>query len=179
MRLSDVLNRAPDRQTTQVENFLGARRVGWGQHKNLDVGRVVHNFYCRGCCDVRTFMSGDKLACLIAGDQLVSIDVTLRCPVCPASVEAWYLIAGNSDLYGQSPTVYLDRYTENRRDAVMGAEHGGGQFEDLLERAQTAYEQQLGAGSMVYLRGIFEAITKEVATIAGIPGQIPTVQRVE
>jgi hypothetical protein len=168
MRLSEVMNRAPDRERTQVENFLGTRRIGWGQHKKLDVGKVVHNFYCRECAAVRTFISAEKLACLVAGDQLVSIDVSLQCPVCPASVEAWYLIAGYSDLYVQSPVVYLDRYTENRRDLVTGVGTGGGQFEDLLDRAQTAYEQQLGAGSMVYLRKIFEAVTKEVATIAGI-----------
>lgn len=122
-------------------------------------------------------MSGETLSCLVASDQLVSIDVTLRCPVCPASVEAWYLIACDSDLYVQSPVVYLDRCTENRRDSVKGVGNSGGQFEDLLERAQTAYEQQLGAGSMVYLRKIFEAVTKEVATIAGIATTRPNGSR--
>ena len=48
----------------------------------------------------------------------------------------------------------------------MGA--ASGQFEDLLERAQIAYEDHLGAGSMIYLRKIFEAITTQVANIANI-----------
>lgn len=168
MRLSEVLNRAPETDRTQVENFLGARRIGWGQHKKIEVGRVVHNFSCRTCGDLRTFVSGDSLSCLVAGDQLVSIDATLKCPVCASSVEAWYLVASEGDLYTQAPVVYLERYTENRRDLARGVETGAGQFEDLLERAKIAYENQLGAGSMIYLRKIFEAVTAEVATVAGI-----------
>ena len=168
MRLSEVLNRAPDTSRTQVENFLGTRRVGWGQNKKIEVGRVVHNFYCRMCSDLRTFLSGDSLSCLIAGDQLVSIDTTLKCPTCASSVETWYLVASEGDIYAQAPVVYLERYTENRRDSVRGAGVGAGGFDDLLECAQTAYDNQLGAGSMVYLRKIFEAVTREVATVAGI-----------
>ena len=168
MRLSEVLNRAPDSTRTQVENFLGARRIPWGQNKKIDVGRIVHNFYCGTCGDIRTFASGDHLTCLIAGEQLVSLDVTLRCPVCNASVEAWYLVASDGDMYAYTPTVYLDRYTENRRGAARGVGVGAGQFEDLLERAQAAFETQLGAGAMIYLRKIFELITTEVASTAGI-----------
>lgn len=169
MRLSDVLNKAPDNARTQVENFLGARRVGWGQSKKIEVGTVVHNFYCRMCGDLRTFSSGSSLSCLVAGEKLVSIDATLKCPTCPSTVEAWYLVASEGDLYAQAPVVYLERYTENRRDSVRGAGVGPGDFDDVLERAQTAYENQLGAGAMIYLRKIFEAITTEVATVAGIP----------
>jgi hypothetical protein len=167
MRLSEVLNRAPDTARTQVENFLGARRIGWGQHKKIEVGRVVHNFFCRICGDLRTFASGDTLSCLVADDQLVSIDATLKCPVCASSAEAWYLVASEGDLYTQAPVVYLERYTANRRDLASGV-GGAGEFEDLLERAQIAYENQLGAGSMIYLRKMFEAITMEVASVAGI-----------
>lgn len=174
MRLSEVLNRAPDSESTQVENFLGTRRIGWGQHKKIEVGRVVHNFFCRTCGDLRTFASGDSLQCLVAGDQLVSIDATLKCPVCASSVEVWYVVASEGDLYAQAPVVCLERYTENRRDLVGGVGTGAGQFEDLLERAQTAYENQLGAGSMVYLRHIFEAITTEVATVAGMSTTRPS-----
>lgn len=168
MRLSDVLNRAPDTAKTQVENFLGARKVAWGQHKKIDVGKVVHNFYCRICSDFRTFLSSEVLMCLVTGDRQVSIDAALRCPVCSSSVEAWYLVASEGDLYAHTPTVFLERYTENRRDSATSAGADPGQFEDLLERAEIAYEGQLGAGSMIYLRKIFEAVTTEVATVAGI-----------
>ena len=100
-------------------------------------------------------MSEGALTCLIAGTNLVSIDVALQCPVCKVSVEAWYLVASDDDIYAYNPVVYLDRYTENRREAAAGTGSGGGQFEDLLEQAQIAYENRLGAGSMVYLRKLY------------------------
>lgn len=168
MRLSEVLNIAPDGWKIEVENFLGTRRIGWGKHKMIEVGKVLHNFYCRTCADLRTFASGGSLSCLIAGEQLVSIDATLKCPGCETSFEAWYLVASDDDLYSSAPIVYLLRHSVNRRDFAIGAETGAGQFELLMEQAQTAYENQLGAGSMIYLRKILEAVTTEVAAAAGI-----------
>jgi hypothetical protein len=152
-----------------VEGFLGTRRIGWGQHKKIRIGKVALNFFCRKCNDNRTFMSGDELSCLVAGECTVSIDVTLRCPICESPVETWFLVACNGDFYAQAPMVHLERYTENLRDSASRVGAGSGQFEDLLERAQIAYEDHLGAGSMIYLRKIFEAITTQVANIANIP----------
>lgn len=174
MRLSDVLSKAPDTTGAQVEGFLGTRRIGWGQHKKIRVGKVALNFFCRKCSDIRTFMSGDELSCLIAGERTVSIDVTLRCPICGSPVEIWFLVACDGDFYTHAPVVHLERYTENRRDSAGRVGVGSGQFEDLLERAQIAYENRLGAGSMIYLRKIYEAITAEVATVAGISTTRPS-----
>lgn len=168
VRLSDVLSKAPDTAEAQVEGFLGTRRIAWGQHKKIRVGKVALNFFCRKCCDTRTFMSGDELSCLVAGECTVSIDVALRCPICESSVETWFLVACDGDFYAQAPVVHLERYTENRRESASRVGAGRGQFEDLLERAQVAYEDRLGAGSMIYLRKIYETITIEVATVAGI-----------
>lgn len=168
MRLSDVLSRAPDMSEAQVDGFLGSRKIPWGQHKSAHVGKVALNFFCRKCEDSRTFMSGDRLSCLVAGDHEVSIDATLRCSVCQASIEAWFLVASDGDIYSAAPVVHLERYTENLRDSASRVKSGAGQFEDLLDRAQLAYECQLGAGAMVYLRKIFEAITLQVADVANI-----------
>jgi len=169
VRLSDVLNKAPDTAEAQVEGFLGTRRIGWGQHKKIRVGKVAHNFFCRKCSDNRTFMSGDELSCLVAGERTISIDVTLRCPMCESPVETWFLVACDGDFYAQAPIVHLERYTENRRDSASRVRAGLGEFAELLERAEIAYEDGLGAGSMTYLRQIFEAITTEVANAAKIP----------
>lgn len=169
MRLSDVLNKAPSQERKQVENFLGRVKLGWGKQKRIDVGFVFHNFYCLNCCDLRSFRSASQLTALVAGDNLVSIDVALRCPGCNASVESWYLVKSEDDLFSLDPTVYLVRYTENRSGAARGIGLGAGQFEELMDQAQVAYANQLGAGSMVYLRKIFELITNEVAVATGIP----------
>jgi len=48
------------------------------------------------------------------------------------------------------------------------AQVGGGNFDELLERAQAAYEENLGAGAIVYLRIILETLTRQVATNTGI-----------
>lgn len=168
MRLSEVLSKAPAAEDLQVEGFLGSRRIPWGQHRSIEVGRVALNFNCRACGDARTFLSGEKLSCLVVGDRVVSIDACLKCPLCDAAVEAWFLVVSRESLYEQAPVVRLERYVENRRGVASRLGIGAGGFDDLLERAQLAYEQGLGAGAMVYLRKIFEVLTHEVAEVAGV-----------
>jgi hypothetical protein len=168
MRLSDVLTKAPDMTPAQIEGFLDDRPLGWGKHKNIKVGKIFHNYHCRRCDDQRTFESRDELSCLGLGERAVSIDTTLRCTACQTSVEAWFLVSSDGDISGRAPTVQIERYTENLRDCADRIGTTSGQFADLLQCAQLAFEAQLGAGSMIYLRKIFEAITFEVARIQGI-----------
>ena len=177
MRLSDLLSKAPNPVPAQVEGFLDDRRLGWGKHKRIKVGKVFHNFHCRQCDDQRTFESGDELSCLGLGDQAVSIDTTLRCGACQASVEVWFLLRSAGDIFDRAPTVQIERYTENLRDRADRLGSTAGPFADLLKRAQLAYEEQLGAGSMIYLRKIFESITFEVAEIANIATTTPRGRR--
>lgn len=171
MRLADVLSKAPDATPSQVEGFLDGRQLKWGKHRKVTVGKVFRNFHCRQCDDQRTFGSGDELYCLGLGGQGVSIDVTLRCPSCETSVEAWFLVRSDGDVAGLAPTVTLERYTEHLRDSADRVGSGAGQYGDLMKRAQLAYEAQLGAGSMIYLRKILESVTLEVARLAEIEAQ--------
>lgn len=168
MRLSEVLNKAPDTSTAQVENFLGSRKVAWGEHRSIIAGRVVRNHYCLSCGDTRSFVSGEKLSCIVAGAQTLSIDVALRCSGCESGAEAWFLVGCGADLYSPAPEVYLQRFTENRRD-VAGS-HGLRieQIDDLFERAQIAFDDRLGAGAMIYLRKIFEILTRQAAEATGV-----------
>jgi hypothetical protein len=173
VRLSEVLNRAPDTSRAEVENFLGLRRLSWGSHKTIRVGKVIRNYFCRGCGATRTFISGDSLSCLITGERSVSIDVTVRCSVCKSPMEAWFLVGCADDLFSQSPLVHLERFTENRRDTAGRAGVQNGQIDDLFERAQIAFEDHLGAGALIYLRQIFEMTTAQVAVTVGIATQKP------
>ncbi|WP_410628427.1 hypothetical protein [Amycolatopsis sp. cmx-8-4] len=168
MRLGDLLSKAPAKEEAQVEGFLNGRGLSWGQHKTIDAGQVFLNFLCKSCGVVRTFMSSKKLSCLGVGDRVVSIDACLKCAACGAIVEAWFLVVSRDELHEQAPIVRLERYVDNRRDRASRIGVGAGGFDDLLERAQLAYEEQLGAGAMVYLRKIFEVLTKQVATVAQI-----------
>ncbi len=165
MRLSEVLNKAPDTSELQVEGFLGSRRIPWGQSKKVEIGKVIRNYFCRRCMDSRTFISGESLYCLVTGPSSVSLDVTLRCSACESPMEAWFLVGCTDDLYSYTPTVRLERFTENRRDVAGGA---ASQIDDFLERAQIAYDDHLGAGAIIYLRKVFELITSQVAEVAGI-----------
>lgn len=169
MRLSEVLSRAPDTSQVQVEGFLGAQRLGWGRHKNVEVGRVIRNYYCRPCGDTRTFFSGLRLSCLVTGSHSVSIDVTLRCSACESPMEAWFLVGCTDDLFAQAPLVHLERFTENRRDVAASAGAQLGEIQELFERAQIAFEDHLGAGSMIYLRKAFEIVTSQAAAAIDIP----------
>ncbi|MGV0677990.1 hypothetical protein ABQE62_17500 [Mycolicibacterium fortuitum] len=83
-------------------------------------------------------------------------------------MEAWFLVSSEGDISGRAPTVRIERYIENLRNCADRVGTTSGQFADLLKRAQLAFEAQLGAGSMIYLRKIFEQITYEVAQIQGI-----------
>jgi len=177
MRLSEVLNKAPDTATAQVENFLGYSRVRWGQHKNIDVGRVIRNYFCSQCGDIRTFYSGRVLSCLVTSDRSVSIDVTLQCSGCRASTEAWFLVGVGGQLAAASPVVHLERFTENRRDTAAKVGPRVEQIDDLFERAQIAFDDQLGAGAMVYLRKIFEIATTQAAEATGIATKRPNGRR--
>lgn len=168
MRLSDVLGKAPDAAFREIEGFLGGRPLSWGKHRNLAVGKVFHNFHCRPCGDQRSFQSGDTLACLGLGDQAVSIDATLKCPGCNGTVELWFIVGSENDIFSLAPRVRLERYTENLRSNAARLSVATGQFAELLSRAQQAYEAGLGAGAMIYLRKTFELITFEVAAIQGI-----------
>lgn len=169
MRLSDVLSKAPDNTTFQVESFLGSRTIGWGKNKKIAVGRVALNYFCLKCEDNRTFMSGDELSCLITSEKVISVDASLRCPICMSSVETWFLVGSTEGFFTPAPYVFLERYTEQRRNSATRVRGYDSGFEDLLERAQLAYDHRLGAGSMVYLRQIFEAITMKVANAVDIP----------
>lgn len=176
MRLSDVLSRAPDTTKLQVEGFLGSRRVGWGQHKSIDVGKIIRNYFCLTCRDVRTFFSSSKLSCLVTSDTSVSIDAALKCSACDSRTEAWYLVGSEGDIFGHAPTVYLERYTENRGDLSSGT--GEPELvEDLLELAQIAHDDRLGAGAMIYLRKVFEVATVEAANSVGVPTRSPAGSR--
>jgi len=168
MRLSEVLSKAPDTSAAQVEGFLGSTRVGWGQHRNIRVGKIIRNYFCLTCGDVRTFFSGDALSCLITGRNSISVDAALRCSACSTTAEAWFLVRCDEDLFSPAPVVHLERYTENRRDTAAGSGLGAEQIDDLLERAQIAFDDHLGAGSMIYLRKIFELVTSQAAQAVGI-----------
>jgi len=126
------------------------------------------NFYCRKCEDARTFISDEKLYCIGVNKHLISIDTVLRCSRCDSTVQMWFLIESNGDIAGNSPEVRIIKRCERLSDNVLIYDERYDDFSELLENAQKAYRNGLGAGSIVYLRKILERITKQTADASGL-----------
>lgn len=177
MRLSDVLSKPSTDNFIQVEGFLGNRKLGISKQRKINVGKIALNFFCKNCSDDRTFCSDNELFCMGVHDQLVSIDCVLKCPRCESSVQTWFLVECDDEIYLQAPKVRILKRSEKLSDMVLFSEGQYDDFSDLLEKAQRAYRDELGAGSLVYLRKILERITIQTAEVAGIPTRYPNSRR--
>ena len=168
MRLSDVLSKAPTPDPKQIEGFLSGKKLAPGQQRKLQEGIIALNYFCKKCEERRTFCSGDTLYCIGVNDHLVSIDCVLQCPSCESSVQMWFLVDCIGNIWERAPEVRILKRSEKLSDmALLDQERYGG-LSSLLEKSQRAYRDGLGAGAMVYLRKVFELVTMQTATAAGI-----------
>lgn len=167
MRLSDVLSTSPTLEFKQVEGFLGEKNLAVGKQRKIQVGRVALNYFCKNCMDMRTFSSGEEIYCIGVNDHLVSIDCVLNCH-CGASVQIWFLVDCDGDIRGRVPEIRILKRSEKLSTDVLLNKERYGEVSELLEKAQRAHRERLGAGAMVYLRKIFEQITEQTAKAAGI-----------
>ncbi|GED24839.1 hypothetical protein BAG01nite_09410 [Brevibacillus agri] len=167
MRLSEILSKPPTLEFKQVEGFLKEKKLAMGKQKKIQVGRIALNYFCKNCADVRTFCSGEEIYCIGVNGHLVSIDCVLTCH-CGASVQIWFLVDCEEEISGRAPKVRVLKRTEKLSpDALLNTEQYG-EFSELLEKAQRAHREGLGAGAIVYLRKIFEKITVQTADAAEI-----------
>lgn len=163
MRLSDVLSKPPSLQFTQVDGFLIGKKCSAGQQVKLDIGQIALNFYCVACEDFRTFLSKGSVSCVCAGNTIISIDCVLTYGEFP-NIEAWFLVEAEDDISGQAPRVRILKRTVKLPDEVEWNNRDYGSRSLLLEKAIHAYETGFGAGSLVYLRKVFEVVTIQAAT---------------
>ena len=177
MRLSSVLSDAITNRLREVEPFMGKTSAKWGTHRRIDIGTVTRQYECIRCQSIRSFNSSGSLICLIAGPNLVSVDVVLKCIDCETSVENWFLVRCADDLFGSAPSVSLIQVSEHLGDAARRPWARDSRIEELIDRADLAYECRLGAGAMIYLRKIYEVVTSEAAEAVGIPTRRPNNQR--
>lgn len=167
MRLSDVLSKTPTLDFKQVEGFLGERNLMSGKQRKVQVGKIALNYYCKNCFEVRTFLSSEEIFCIGVNEHLISIDCVLSCH-CGASVQVWYLVDCDGAINGISPFVRILKRSEKLSSNVLINNEKYGDYSDLLEKAHCAYRDGLGAGSIIYLRKIFEQITIQTARASGI-----------
>lgn len=167
MRLSGILSRPPTLDYVQVDGFLLNKRGYTGQQVELDVGQVMLNYYCSSCEDARTFISRGKLFCVFVNKSIISIDCVLTCG-CGTDVQTWFLVECDDDICGYAPKVKILKRSEKLSERVRIKDSRYGEFSNLLNMAERAYREDLGAGSIVYLRKAFEKITLQIANTAGI-----------
>ena len=167
MRLGSILSKNPTESYQEVEPFLLNKRGDTGQQVRLDVGQVMLNYYCVDCEDLRTFTSRGNLTCIFVNKQLISIDTVLTC-ACGTDVQVWFLVEGENDINGLAPRVRIAKRSEQLSNQVAINTNKYGEYSMLLDKAEKAYREGLGAGAIVYLRKAFEKITIDTARIAGI-----------
>ena len=163
MRLSDVLSRKPTKEYIQVDGFLQNKKGIAGQSVGITVGKVALNYFCKNCDDLRTFSSKNKIDVLFVDKKVISIDCILTCTVCGNSIPIWFLIECKDDITGQAPKVrILKKSEENIKIEETNNEYYN-KYIELLNKAELAFNENLGAGAIVYLRKAFEKVTMDSA----------------
>lgn len=177
MRLSDVLNRHITAEFKPIQPFIDIESdeededvmlLKTGDFIELNIGKIMINYYCEECGDKRTFASCDKLHCLIVNDGLISIDSHLECPGCNMNIQVWYLVE-IKELFSSDPKARVLKKTNKLSDRVtILNKNKYGIHTEFLEKATRASQEGFGAGSIVYLRKVFEQVTTQVAEASGI-----------
>lgn len=169
MRLSGVLSKEPVKEYCQVDGFLN-QKLKYGRQKKLEVGRITLPFYCKACEDELTFASvNENLICTGINDKNVSIDTVLKCPRCNSVVPVWFLLETCEDTIAtQYPKVRILKRAYKLFDNVAINSDRYGKYSELLEKANMAYNDELGSGAIIYLRKVYEQIVTETAKVYGI-----------
>lgn len=168
MRLSDCLSKPISAKFEQSEGFLDNKKLTCGKQKKITVGIIALSYFCKNCDSELTFYSGKELFCIGINDHLISIDCVLRCPRCGAVVPVWFLVESENEIYSAYPKVRILKRTEKLSENVALCLAKYGDYSVLLDQAEQAYRNELGAGAVIYLRKIFERITEQIAVVEGI-----------
>lgn len=152
----------------QVDGFLNNQKLRAGKSKKIIVGKVRLTYYCKNCKDQSVFYSGEDLYCIGVNDNTVSIDCVLKCPGCGSLVQVWILLEAkdDEDIHSANPYIRILKKSEKLSDVVSLNNDKYGDFTDLMDKAKRASRDGLGAGSIVYLRKIFERIIVQAANAA-------------
>lgn len=189
MRLSSVLS-DNNGTYTQIEPFIDKEKytdcaeettedmvaISSGDFIEIQIGKVNLPFFSTNCADNIIFTSSQKLHCLIINNQLVSIDCVFncsdcgsnaKCSACSSLVQAWFLIEAD-DIFANTPNVHILKHNFRLPEHIKLPIETGDTFSELFGKAEIAYKERLGAGSIIYLRAAFEKITHQVGLSAGI-----------
>ncbi len=159
MRLSDVLSKPPQKDYIQVDGFLQGKKGLIGQQVDLMVGNIALNYFCSECDDLRTYCSKGKLTAIFVDKDTISIDTVLECGACKNCTQVWFLVHSEGDITSVAPKIRILKLSRHLSEkvAIYGTKYG--EYSSLLDKAELAYNNNLGAGAIIYLRKIYEKIT--------------------
>ena len=190
MRLSSRLS-DKDKNHGEVESFIDPGRytsqkeeetdeivyVSSGDSIEIQIGTINLPFYSTICDDTNSFISPQKLHCLIINKKMISIDCQLKCTdfdrenpkcqKCNPYVQAWFLIEAD-DIFANTPNINLVKQNFKLSENVKLAVEIEDKYSEWLAKAEIAYKERLGAGAIIYLRSVFEKITHEVGLSTGV-----------
>jgi len=170
MKLTDILSKAPLLEFSPIDGFLGNQRLKPGKRKTIE-GKVRLSFDCENCGGTVVFTSTDKIACIGVSDDMVSVDCVLACDSHTESiVPIWFLVQSEEkNIHAMTTKVRIIKRSEKLFEGIETTTEGRyGTFDKLLNKSESAYRDDLGAGAMAYLRIILEHATKESAVAVGI-----------
>lgn len=167
MTLGDILSKPPIDEYKQVDGFLLNKKGKIGQQEKLINCNIALNYYCKNCDDIRTFCSVGKISCIFESKTLISIDGILSCN-CGTTVRVWFLVESKNDITLASPEIRILKRTEKFSENVALIDNKYGDFTEFLEKSKRASREGFGAGSVVYLRSVFESVIKQVGATENI-----------
>ena len=100
-------------------------------------------------------------------NRSVSIDCVLNARAATVTVPIWYLVESKDDISNAIVEVRILKRTEKLPKEVLLSYGKYGSYTELLDKADRAFRDGLGAGAVVYLRN-YGRITYQVAQSKGI-----------
>lgn len=167
MRLNELLSKEYTAEYTQVEGFV-KKKLSYGVPRKIEVGKIALNCKCLKCNDVRTFISPEKLQIILIHEDMFSVDTSLECSMCGERVAAWFLVDSEGMIEIPAPKLRIIKRSIKYSDFVKPAYNYDEKYGMLLENAEIAFREGLGAGAIVYLRKIFEMVTDGIADAESI-----------
>ena len=167
MRLSDVLSKDISSEFVQVDNFFGYRKSQMGKSKKINIGTVALSFFCEKCNEYKVFYSRHKADCIYVDEKKANINCMLFDNCNTFVVVGFFIEIGNS-ITDNLPKVRILKKNINKFDNVKLINNIYEEYTDKLERANIAFNANLGAGSIIYLRKVFELIIEQMANKEGI-----------
>ena len=183
MRLSTVLSEYENNEIRCVESIINGDKyydpeetmvdeeripVENGTVIDIDIGTLVVPFHCAHRNDNVTYKSSIQ-HCLVINNKILSIDCMLECidcdtcKNCQRTIQAWFLVEADN-VFSDMPKVRILKYNFKAPKDIKFLYETSDIYDEWFSKADYAYRERLGAGSIIYLRTIFENLTKELGT---------------